>query len=152
VTATVRIVTKERNQANERAANLAAELAAVTQDRACIKAQLAAAIKAKDTFWRILEAARLEAAMRQREHAAKLADSGSVRALAERVAETARLDRDKARQEADTLRRQVDVLAEVCSCNAWIGKNKVGLPSEWRKWSENEVQYRAAQPAKEGGK
>ncbi len=41
-------MTLSRDQANERAANLAAELAAVTQDRACIKAQLAAAVRAKE--------------------------------------------------------------------------------------------------------
>jgi hypothetical protein len=54
------------------------------------------------------------------------------------------LSRDQARQEVDLLRRQVDVLAAVCSSHALIGTNMVGTALEWAAWS--------ARQAKEGGK
>jgi hypothetical protein len=115
-----------------------AKLRIVTQERDGLREQLAAEVRAKEDLGRILKAARSEAIMRQREHAAMLADSGSVRALVERVAEKARLEvanlqrraehaaqelddaldaveavtkeRDQARQEADLLRRQVEAM------------------------------------------
>jgi methyl-accepting chemotaxis protein len=70
---------------------------------------LEAEVRAKESLGRMLEAERFEAAMRQHELASILADANAAR-------ERAELERDAARQEADTLRRQVRGMND----SAWV--------------------------------
>jgi len=145
-------------------------LSAAVKERDGLRQKLAAEVLAKEYWMMLEEVARLEAAMRQREHAALLADSGSVRALAERVAEKAAeraanmavelaamtLSRDQARQEVDQLRRLIELvkpslerlLCEDCPASgtrcARDVKRGVTCGESIFRW--------AAQQAKEGGK
>ncbi len=75
------------------------------QERDVLRDQLAAEARAKESLGHILVAARSEAIMLQREHAAILAGANAARVKTEH-------ERDAARREADLLRRQVGVMAE----------------------------------------
>jgi hypothetical protein len=104
---------------------------------------------------RSLDSMRAEAVMRQREHASMLADSGSVRALAERVAEKANeraanmavelaamtLSRDQARQEADRIRRQVAAVIDAVAAHLCPPNGQCVMEGEgrcikcWIEWA-----------------
>jgi hypothetical protein len=94
----MRELRKEYDKIKQHAEGMTDLAIALRKELDCLREQLAAAHRVNETWGRILNATRSEAIMRKREHAAILYDSWRVRALVERVAEKARLDRDAARK------------------------------------------------------
>jgi hypothetical protein len=90
------------------------KLRIVTQERDGLREQLEAAHRVNETWGRILKATRSEAIMRQREHAAILADANAARAKAEQ-------ERDQARNDAKDCKEMLTV--EKFRVQALVDKN-----------------------------
>jgi len=129
-----------------------------------------AAILGRVSAEKALDSMRSEAAMRQREHASLLADANAARCKAEQERDQANeraanlavelaamtLNRDQARQEADTLRRQVRVLAHAyagaADCTRCKGKPLCSNLMIRPMPCDGVITAWAAKQAKEGGK
>jgi hypothetical protein len=95
---------KVRDMALEAQASATIARCRAEQERDGLREQLAAEIRAKACLGQILEAARSEAIMLQREHAAILADANAARVKAEQ-------ERDQARQEVAAVKRQLELVS-----------------------------------------
>jgi regulator of replication initiation timing len=120
----MRALRAEYDKIKQHAEGVVSQNCELRQERDGLREQMAAASNNETTLWRMLEAARSEAIMLQREHASIIADANAARVKAEqerdglhlcgesvaRMAEELKADRDLARQEAATLRRQIELV------------------------------------------